>query len=528
MAATHGNLGVVHYHQGNYPGSLRDHLASLKLKEELGDKKGMAITYGNIGLVHRAQGNFAEALRNHTASLALSEEIEDIRGMSASYNNIGMTYMDEGDHDRALENYQASLRVGKEMNDPHMMSTAYINIGVAHYIQADHAEALRNFIASLEIRERIGDQSGMADCYNNIGNVHIKRREYGEARSWLLRSLELSRRIGSKQTIYNNYKSLAEADSGLMDHKGAYENYKLYIAYRDSIFNEQNTREIVELQMQYAFDKKEALLQAGHEKQQALTGAEIGRRSLQRNWAVVATVLVSLLAFSFVRRRRQERRIAAMEVQRLEQEKTIAELKIREQVGRDMHDDLGAGLSALRLRSEMAQRNEPDPAKREQFAAMARQAAELVTNMRQLIWSMTTEEGDLPGTVDHCLRYAKGYAAENGLKAALHVEGALPPLHLAPHQRRNIFLTLKEALHNVVKHAAASEVRMRFAWDGTPGARDGLLEVDVQDDGRGMPADPSGDGRGLTNMRRRIEELGGTIAFSNEQGTRIRIVLPLG
>lgn len=528
MAASHGNLGVVHYHQGNYPASLNQHLASLKLKEELDDKRGMSNTYGNIGLVHRAQGNLDEALRSHTTSLKLSEELNDLNGMAATYNNIGMIHMDQGHHMLALDSYNASLRIGQDMANAYMAATSYLNIGVAHFIQGDHTEALRNFKASLALRESIGDQSGMADCYNNIGSVHLKRKEYQQARTWLLRSLELSTRIGAKYTIYHNYKSLAEADSGLMDLRGAYENYKLYIAYRDSTFNEQNTKETVQLQMQYAFDKKEALTRAAHEKEQALASAELGRRSQQRNWAIVATVLISLLALSFIHRRRQERHIASMEVLRLEQEKVISELRVREQVGRDMHDDLGAGLSALRLRSEMALRNEPDPAKREHFAAMARQAEELVTNMRQLIWSMTTEDGDLPGTVDHCLRYAKSYTAENGLKATLQVEGEMPPLHLTPHERRNLFLTLKEALHNVVKHAHANEIRVRFTWNEQPGVHDGGLEVVVHDDGHGF--DPSGksDGRGLTNMRKRIEELGGTISLNSDNGTRVHIRLPLG
>ncbi|MCB0785517.1 MAG: hypothetical protein KDC02_15095, partial [Flavobacteriales bacterium] len=73
-------------------------------------------------------------------------------------------------------------------------------------------------------------------------------------------------------------------------------------------------------------------------------------------------VLITVIYLLNSSRQRQKQRLAELEVLRLRQERTIAELELRERLGRDMHDDLGAGLSALKLRSEMALRKETDPA----------------------------------------------------------------------------------------------------------------------------------------------------------------------
>ena len=115
------------------------------------------------------------------------------------------------------------------------------------------------------------------------------------------------------------------------------------------------------------------------------------------------------LYFGYRSRHRGKERLAELEVLRLQQERTIAELRIREEVGRDMHDDLGAGLSALKLKSEMALRKEQDPEKRELLSSLATTAGELIGNMRQIIWTMNADQGTLEDLVVYIGNYARTY-----------------------------------------------------------------------------------------------------------------------
>lgn len=445
-----------------------------------------------------------------------------------------------GEHDRALGSLLAADSSIRRIRNAWDRLAVLTRLVRTQQQLGMHGEALATADTCIALANRLGDEGAECGCLVLAAQVRLATQEPRLAEQQLLDALAiaqangymgLARELGDEGSmvhITSLLKDLYRAQGRTAD---ALSMTTLYAAYKDTLFAMEGREDVMRFNLHQqiladSLQKAEALHVDRLQFQQ-----ELEEERTQRLWiaasAIVALLLLSLLTISVVRRRRQERRIAAMEVQRLEQEKTIAELTIREQVGRDMHDDLGAGLSALRLRSEMAQRNEPDPDKREQFAAMARQAEELVTNMRQLIWSMSTEEGDLPGTVDHCVRYAKGYAAENGLNATMQVACAMPALHLTPHQRRNLFLTLKEALHNVVKHAEASEVRMRFAWHGEPERHGGSLEVDVHDNGRGMRTTVLRDGRGMTNMRKRMEELGGTIRVTSDRGVHVRFELPL-
>jgi signal transduction histidine kinase/ligand-binding sensor domain-containing protein len=213
--------------------------------------------------------------------------------------------------------------------------------------------------------------------------------------------------------------------------------------------------------------------------------------------------------------------------ERLEREQAVLAERMR--IAGDMHDDLGAGLSALKLRSEMALRVEKDPVKREQLGALAHTAGDLIGSMRQIIWTMNTDQSSLADLVSYTTNYTRSYCEQNGLTPEIITVKEWPTVQLTSEQRRNTFLVVKEALHNVVKHANARTVRLAMSHG------DSHLLVDVQDDGVGLPGHTQDSvGNGLRNMRKRILALGGTLGTESSMGlpgdllgTRIRFRVPL-
>jgi signal transduction histidine kinase len=212
---------------------------------------------------------------------------------------------------------------------------------------------------------------------------------------------------------------------------------------------------------------------------------------------------------------------------RLRKERELAErervlLQERMRIAGDMHDDLGAGLSALKLRSEMALRVERDPLKKQQLGSLAGTAGELIESMRQIIWTMDGDQVGLEDLVTYSGNYARKYCEENGLGLTVSATGPWPAISLTMEQRRNMFLVIKEALHNVVKHAHSTRIDLRMTYSGG-------LRVELADDGIGMPQGADlGQGNGLRNMRKRIAILGGSFQAEGGNGTSIRFHVALG
>lgn len=231
------------------------------------------------------------------------------------------------------------------------------------------------------------------------------------------------------------------------------------------------------------------------------------------------------LTVRVVATRRLRRRLARLEQQRaLERE--------RARIAKDIHDDLGAGLTQILLQSAMAQRSPLDET-RVHLEQISERARELIRDMDEIVWAVNPKHDSLESLATYLSKYAQEYLALAGIRCRLDLPETLPQQSLTSEQRHNLFLAVKEALTNVVKHAGATQVRLSLALDGT------VLRLVISDDGRGFDvvrltgetgAHCGLRGNGLPNMARRMAALGGrcTVRSSPGAGTSVELVLPLG
>jgi len=296
LATNHNNIGNVYINQGNYPEALKSYLASLKTEEALNDKIGIAGTYVNIGIVYALQGNHSEAIKNYLSSLKLFETIGAKDDMANCYNNIGMAYTAQGNYPEALKNHFAALKMREATGAKSGMASSYSNLGVVYAGQGNYPEAIKNYFAALKIFEAIGNKSGIAACYSGIGSVYTTTNRAVEGKKWLQKALNLSLEIGAKKSVQRAYEIMAQADSVLGNYNAALENYKKYILYKDSLYNEDNTKKLTQTTMQYEFDKKQMADSLQNAQVQALAAERLMKQKTYT--AMGAGLVVLLLGFS--------------------------------------------------------------------------------------------------------------------------------------------------------------------------------------------------------------------------------------
>ena len=199
--------------------------------------------------------------------------------------------------------------------------------------------------------------------------------------------------------------------------------------------------------------------------------------------------------------------------------------KERARIARDIHDDIGAAVSQLIMLGEMAGRASATPEEaRRHVGRMAEKTGELAQALDETIWAVNPLNDSLASLVSYLQRFAGEFFEASPIRSRLDAPLDLPDMALDVRVRHNLFLAVKEALNNVVKHSGAREVWLRVGWDGA------LLAVRIEDDGRGFAPGPAGAGRdGLSNMRARLEEVGGACVVESQPGAgcRVRFTLPL-
>ncbi|TAL60701.1 MAG: tetratricopeptide repeat protein [Bacteroidetes bacterium] len=333
IAMSYNNIGIIYLNQGNYSDALKNFFASLKIKEEIGDKKGAASSYNNIGLIYKNQGNYPDALKNFFTSLQIEEEIGNKSGIAMSYNNIGIIYLNQGNYSDALKNFFASLKIREEIGDKLGIAMSYNNIGLIYLDQGNYPDALKNFFASLKIKEEIGDKKGIVASYNNIGSIFTAQKKFKEAEQHLSKARDLAQELGHKIYLRDAYKGLSELDSAMGNYKSEIINYKLYIFYRDSLDNDETRKTTIQQSMTYEFEKKEAATKSEQDKKDLLA-AEESRREKVIRYSVSGGLLLVIVFSGFIFRSlhttRKQKNI--IEVQKTEVEKAMYVIKEQKQI----------------------------------------------------------------------------------------------------------------------------------------------------------------------------------------------------
>lgn len=268
------NRGLVYNAIGNYPAALKDYYHSLELAEATKDCVAIASSYNNLGNVYRKQKNFSEALKCFTKALALKKALNDRKGMAISYNNIGLLHDEMGNYAEAIESHEAARIIRMQRKDKLGMAASYNNMGNIFFHIKDYDAALKNHLEAYRIRKELNDKSGLATSAINLGSIYTKQNKLSQARARLEEGRKLAAGIQSVYFLQEIYRNLAEVDSLAGDPKAGLAHYKLFIAYRDSLFNEENTKKTVQAQMQYEFDKKEAAARLEQDKRDAIALAE--------------------------------------------------------------------------------------------------------------------------------------------------------------------------------------------------------------------------------------------------------------
>jgi signal transduction histidine kinase/ligand-binding sensor domain-containing protein len=265
------------------------------------------------------------------------------------------------------------------------------------------------------------------------------------------------------------------------------------------------------------------------------TGASLAFEVLpsfwQTAWFRFLSGLVTLLAASgavwFETRRRMRRRLERAERQRdIERE--------RSRIAKDIHDDLGASLTRIVMLSQ-SNRGEvqlPESTIRNLDRIFAT-ARELTRTMDEIVWAVNPRHDRLDSLASYLNRFSHEYLSAAEVRCRLDLPFYLPTLPVTAEVRHNLFLAFKEALHNIVKHAAANEVRVELKLEATQ------LTLNVIDDGCGFDMANQVDGEaragcaggnGLANMQRRLLEIGGACEIRSEpgRGTTVTFTVPMG
>ena len=219
-----------------------------------------------------------------------------------------------------------------------------------------------------------------------------------------------------------------------------------------------------------------------------------------------------------------ERERLKMENERKELEKQVAVMQAhqqeRERISADIHDELGSGMTTIRLMSEIAKNKMKENIPVE-IEKISNSANEVLNKMNAIVWSMNSSNDTLDSLISYIRAYTIEFFDGTPIECKVNMPDTIPFHEISGDKRRNIFLCVKESLNNALKHSKGSRIKIDIEVNHR-------LKIKIADNGVGIEQEKIRRfGNGLKNIERRMKVIGGSYTISNNNGTETKLELPL-
>ena len=241
----------------------------------------------------------------------------------------------------------------------------------------------------------------------------------------------------------------------------------------------------------------------------------------QSNWFWVAVMTLTFAGVMMGYRYRGWRRLQADNI-RLEHQQSLERERFR--IAQDIHDDMGARVTQISLASAVAERNVADPAaSKEGFQRITEMSRELVASLHDTIWVVNPDNDNLEAVGNYLCQVLSRLLSQASLSCRLEVPPLPSSVPITSHQRHNLSMAVKEVTNNIIKHADASEVRMSISLE------ESKLNIHILDNGHGFDPESVKIGSGLGNLKRRLEDIGGTVVINSRSsgGTEVHLQMSI-
>lgn len=288
-------IANVYYNINDFNKSLEFAIKSANILLLHNINTGLASTYNFIGYIHQTLKNndLAEEYFEKAQYLFLKDN--DIGGLAATYNNLGIVYNNNKNNQKAIEYYLKSLEYAKQKKDDDGIATALNNIGMIYVEMGQVEKGLKYYFDSQDYSIKLFDKSGYTNTFNNIANAYLEIGALQKAEDYVNKGLPFAKKLPVIDVILESYQILAKIYSKKGQYNKAFEYQALQLAYNDSLYTQQRTSSIAEMQTRFETEAKEKEIQL-LKKDNEISSLEVERHKNAQNYLIISSLLFLILA----------------------------------------------------------------------------------------------------------------------------------------------------------------------------------------------------------------------------------------
>ncbi|MBO9681823.1 MAG: sensor histidine kinase [Flavisolibacter sp.] len=530
------------------PNRKRDHLEMI------------AKCYMNINAISERVGNLELSVQSLNKAISLLEGSPYKRLLYNCYLNMGNMLYNLNEYDKALSYFKKAQSSDSEKKDTLLHITAYSGMSACLTGQKKYSEAYPNAMQALKLAKLTNNSYHLCLAHAYLSDLFINWEKGSEAIhhakelskaateagsvpyqliglmcladgykltggqvmriSYLNKARQLAQEKGTVAQLYHIYEALSDAYALHGDPSRAFDFYKKYIYYRDSISNENTKRSVSEMEVKYRTAQKEKEL-SQQKLQISQKEVQLQRSRQTTTYSIAATLLALLVAASVYWHYRNRRRLHEQQLQTLQREKELqllqaameGEEKERSRIAKDLHDGVAGMLAAAKMQlSSLSIKNDAIKDTKE-FTQAVKLLDDSSQEVRLTSHNLMPEILTQHGLEEALRRFCNNISNEQVLKIQYDAFGVIGRFSMG--FELTVYRIVQELLNNIVKHSQATEATVQL------NVQDDFLSITIEDNGIGFDkTKPMSSGTGLNSLRHRIQAMNGTLEIDAqpEQG----------
>ncbi|MBL7852669.1 MAG: sensor histidine kinase, partial [Cyclobacteriaceae bacterium] len=527
-ANTLNTLGIIHDEKGDYQQALEYYFDARKIYERLGDEGKIAMVLTNIGIVFRAQNDWPQAAEYYAHAMRLYTKLNNRFGMAACHSNLGALYLNMGKYDSAILYSLKAAREFEEQKIWQFLPTSLSNAASAYYRRGEWKKATEYFEKARAYHARYENKKELSFTLSQLARAENQLGDRAKALDHADESLRIAEDIMAWEQIMQAREALSEVKAGMKDYRAAFQEQKLFMAAKDTLFRKEKAKQLMELQTQYDTEVKDRRI-SDLDKDNQLKAATI-----ERNYFLMGGLLALLMlgiALFYVwkmRHARLQEQVLSEQKIRLREAQITAVIesqeKERKRFASDLHDGMGQLMAALQLNIQSLRNAGGQPDKRDVFFEGSEQLIrEMHAEIRNIAFNLMpmvlVKEGLLPAVKELARKINKSG------KIAVTVSAFDLPERFDEVVEVSVYRIIQELLSNIIKHASATEVSVSFT------GYDDEVILTLGDNGIGYDLEKFmvSEGNGWRNIHSRLQLIRATIEFDvvkGRQNNTVVITLP--
>lgn len=555
------NIGVTHEAQGDYEKALDYELRALSFRREMGNELKTANTLNNIGIIYDEQGNYKRALENYHEARKIYEKLKDEKRIAMVLVNMAIVLKAQGDYKKVIDYYREALTIYERLNNEFGVAVCYANLGSVFYYLPNYDSALHYSLMAMEEFERQNIQQFLSSSLSNAGMAYDKLGDKRRAKGLLLRAREMNERYDNKkelaftmiylsklyqsegqliqaeseatqalviatginalQQIMEARLALAEINASKKDFNKAYDEYRQYVMVKDSIYQQDKSRQIAQLQTEYETVKKEnQILQL--QQVNELKDARLNKSII--TIILLMAILGGILTFGFMWKNRitlkQQAELQATRASLRESQLSAviaSQEEERKRFAADLHDGFGQMISALRL--SLSNETVDEGALHHALGVLN----DMNIEIRNIAFNLMPQVLMKSGLEEALKEFALRINRAGSVSVSVHtfdLDTNMPAEH-----RIAMYRICQEWVNNVIKYSGSNQISIQLVKHPDE------LVLTIEDNGRGFnPNDlVESQGNGWKNINSRLHMIKGSLEIDTQkdrQGTTLIISVP--